>query len=389
MIYSDYAATSPMSEIALDVYQEVARDYFGNASSLHDAGGKAKDILERSRSMIAKLLYTEARQIVFTSGGTESNLLAVDTLLRASRLKGRKHVITTEVEHNSLYYFMKDLAHQSNIEVTFLPVDQNGQIHLSDLEKAIQTNTCLVSIQHVNGETGVIQPIKDIGEFLQDRDIPFHSDMVQSFGKIKVADLIPLVDSMTISSHKIFGPKGVGAIYFSKKLSLTSHPVSTNHEHGLRPGTVNVPGIAAFAAAASETLADLAVNQVHLQNIRNLFIRKVKSAGIPLQPIITENQCPSIIGCVSDFVQGDYVMLEYNRHGIAISTGSACSIGATELPKSIQPFITNLEEGKRFVRFSFSHHTTEKDIQDIIETSDTIFKRIMEERQGYDKKVNG
>ncbi|MGP4041722.1 IscS subfamily cysteine desulfurase [Gracilibacillus sp. D59] len=388
MIYCDYAATSPISELALDVYQEVARDYFGNASSLHDTGGKAKDILESSRSMIAKLLNTEARQIVFTSGGTESNLLAVDTLLRASRLQGKKHVITTEVEHSSLYYYMKELASQPDIEVTFLTVNQSGQISLSDLEKSIQPNTCLVSIQHVNSETGVIQPIKEIGELLQDRNIAFHSDMVQSFGKINIEHLIPFVDSISISSHKVFGPKGVGAIYFSKNLALTSHPVSTNHEYGIRPGTINVPGIAAFSAAATETVADLAKNQTHLQYLRNLFIQKLKCDSIPLQPIVTANQCPSIVGCVSDFVQGDYVMLEYNRHGIAISTGSACSIGASEVPKSIQPFITNLEEGKRFVRFSFSHQTTEKNIQEIVKVSNAIFKRIKEERRGYDEKVN-
>ncbi|WP_018931454.1 IscS subfamily cysteine desulfurase [Gracilibacillus lacisalsi] len=389
MIYCDYAATSPMSNLALDVYQEVAKGYFGNASSLHDIGGKAKDILENSRTMIAKLLNTEARQIVFTSGGTESNLLAIDTLLRTSHLKKKKHIITTEVEHSSLYYYMKELDNQENVEVTFLSVDHNGQIRLTDLEKAIQPNTCLVSIQHVNGETGVIQPIKEIGERLQKQDIPFHSDMIQSFGKIDIKHLIPFVDCITISSHKIFGPKGVGALYFSNRLSLRSHPVSTNHEHGLRPGTVNVPGIAGFAAAASETINNLVQNQDHIQYIRELFIQKLKTEGIPLQPIVSVNQCPSIVGCINDFVQGDYVMLEYNRHNIAISTVSACSIGATEVPKSIQPFISDYDEGKRFVRFSFSHQTTEKDIHEIIKASNRIFNRIKEERQGYDKEING
>ncbi|WP_208590340.1 IscS subfamily cysteine desulfurase [Gracilibacillus suaedae] len=389
MIYCDYAATSPMSNLALDVYQEVAKGYFGNASSLHDIGGKAKDILENSRTMIAKLLDTEAREIVFTSGGTESNLLAVDTLLRTSHLKEKKHIITTKVEHSSLYYYMNELAHQPNVDVTFLSVDHNGQIRLSDLEKALQPNTCLVSIQHVNGETGIIQPIKEIGQRLQKHNIPFHSDMIQSFGKIDIKQLIPLVDCLTISSHKIFGPKGVGAIYFSNKLSLKAHPVSTNHEHGLRPGTVNVPGIAGFAAAASETINNLDQNQDHVEYIRDLFIQKLKTEGIPLQPIVSVKQCPSIVGCISDFVQGDYVMLEYNRQGIAISTSSACSIGASEVPMSIQPFITDYDEGNRFVRFSFSHQTTEKDIYKIMEASKRIFNRIKEERQGYDEEVNG
>ncbi|MGN8645641.1 IscS subfamily cysteine desulfurase [Gracilibacillus sp. HCP3S3_G5_1] len=388
MVYCDYAATTPMSNLALDVYRNVASDYFGNTSSLHDIGGKAKDILESAREMMATFLHTEASQIVFTSGGTESNLLAIDTLLRASNIKGNKHIITTEVEHSSLYYYLKELANQADFEVTFLSVNSNGQIDLSDLEKSIQPNTCLVSIQHVNNETGVIQPVKEIGELLQEHHIPFHSDMVQAFGKIDIQHLLPFIDCITISSHKVFGPKGVGAIYFSKSLTLTPHPVSTNHEYGLRPGTVNVPGIAAFAAAASECVKHITTNQEHLQYIRNLFIHKLSAHDIPLQPIVTDNQCPSIIGCISDFVQGDYVMLEYNRHGIAISTGSACSIGATEFPRSIQPFIREFEESKRFVRFSFSHHTTEKDINKIVEASNIIFNQLKRERQSYEEKIN-
>ncbi|MDX8046547.1 IscS subfamily cysteine desulfurase [Gracilibacillus sp. S3-1-1] len=381
MIYCDYAATTPMSDIALHVYQEVAKQHFGNASSLHDAGGKANDILENARKVIAKLLNSEAKEIVFTSGGTEANILAVDTLLRANRSKRSKHIITTMVEHSSLYYYMKKLAQQTDIEVTFLSVNTSGQISLSELEKSIQPNTCFASIQHVNGETGFIQPIKQIGELLHKYHITFHSDMVQSFGKIAVEQLLPYVDCATISSHKVFGPKGIGAIYFSKNLSLAPHPVATNHEHGLRPGTVNVPSIAAFAAAALETVNNITNNHTHLLFLQKLFMQKLKSEGIPLQPITSENQCPSIIGCISEHVYGDYLMLEYNRHGIAISTGSACSIGQSQVPKAIQPLINTQEEGKRFVRFSFSHQTTKNEIEKIIATSTIIFKRLKEERQ--------
>src|SRR5699024_6985539 len=261
MIYCDYAATTPMSNTALDVYQEVARDFFGNSSSLHDTGGKAHDILEQSRTIMAKILKTNARQIIFTSGGTESNLLAIDTLLRATNTKGKKHIITTEAEHSSLYYYMNELNLREDISVTYLTMDNNGQVSISDLIEAIQPNTCIVSIQHVNGETGVIQPIEQIGALLKDKAIYFHSDAVQSFGKIELNNILPYVDSLTFSSHKVFGPKGVGAMYLSPKLTLSPNPIRTNHEFGLRPGTVNVPGIAAFTATALEMNNNISMNQ--------------------------------------------------------------------------------------------------------------------------------
>ncbi|GAE92597.1 cysteine desulfurase [Gracilibacillus boraciitolerans JCM 21714] len=234
MIYCDYAATAPMSDIALEVYQEIAKNFYGNASSLHDAGGKAKNILEQSRAIIAKIFLAKPRQIVFTSGGTESNLLAIDTLMRASDIKGKKHIISSEAEHSSIYYYLKTLAKNEEIEVTFLPIHPNGQINSKELIDAIQPNTCLVSIQHVNSETGSIQPIKTISNYLKHTKIYFHSDAVQSFGKIDISSILSYVDCITVSSHKVSGPKGVGAIYFDSKVILSPHPVMTNHEHGLR-----------------------------------------------------------------------------------------------------------------------------------------------------------
>ncbi|WP_163537881.1 IscS subfamily cysteine desulfurase [Gracilibacillus sp. YIM 98692] len=376
MLYFDYAATTPMSTNALNIYTEVAANYFGNPSSLHDIGGEAKQVLEQSRKKIAECLQTDASCITFTSGGTESNLLAIDTLLRASKPMPKKHLITTEMEHSSIYHYMKSLNQKEDIEVTFLRGNGEGVIDINTLKKAIKPNTCIVSIQHVNGETGIMQPVAEIGQLLQEKNIYFHSDAVQSFGKINMKlDQLP-VDCMTFSSHKIYGPKGVGALYINSHVPTTPHPVTTNHESGMRPGTVNVPGIAAFAAAVTEVIEKLSSNYSHLTNIKNLFIRRLAEENIPLEPLEFNHQCPSIVGCTNNYIQGDYVMLEYNRFGVGISTGSACTLGHHEIPRSISVLRPN--DGKRFVRFSFSHLTTEEDIHQLIDISKQIFQRIKE-----------
>ncbi|UOQ86141.1 IscS subfamily cysteine desulfurase [Gracilibacillus salinarum] len=388
MVYFDYAAATPMSEQAVLTYQQIAKNYYGNASSLHDIGGQAKDILDQARQLIAVPFHADSREIIFTNGGTESNILAIDTLLRSSPISGKKHIISTKMEHSSLFFYLTHLNQLPDYEVTFLSPEKDGQISISALEQAIRSNTCLLSIQHVNSETGVIQPLEKIGQRIKGKDIAFHSDIVQSFGKIDITSLLPFVDCMSVSSHKIHGPKGAGAIYFSEKLALQPHPIQTNHEFGLRPGTVNVPAIAAFAAAANEIFTDHQAKIDHLHYIRNLFIDRLEQENIPLLPIITSHQAPTILGCVNPFVQGDYVMLEYNRRSIHLSTGTACSVNQQKIPASIQPFILNQEEGKRFNRFSFSHITTDEEVEQFIKVSKQIFSKMKGERRKYEQEVN-
>ncbi|ENH96588.1 cysteine desulfurase [Gracilibacillus halophilus YIM-C55.5] len=375
MIYCDYAATTPMSEKALDAYQQVARSYYGNASSLHDAGAKAGNLLSQARQSIAAHLRVPHDSIVFTSGGTESNCLAIDTLLRSIQKEGVKHIISTSFEHSSLFDYLQSLQQQDQYDVTFLSGNEHGVIELSELQEAIQSNTALVTIQHVNSETGVMQPIENIATFLQSQSILFHSDCVQSFGKIDIVlDTMP-IDAISFSGHKIFGPKGVGGIYFHPRLRLAPHPVQTNHEFGLRPGTVDVSGIFSFAVAVDDMFHKQKDTFAHLCQLRNSFHQQLRDKQLPIKPIVNGDShiCPSIIGCEADYLQGDYIMLEYNRYGIFVSTGSACSIGNHETPRSLQAIGKTNEESKRYVRFSFSHLTHTRDIADIISVTETIF----------------
>ncbi|KAB8134743.1 aminotransferase class V-fold PLP-dependent enzyme [Gracilibacillus oryzae] len=379
MIYCDYAATTPIMEDALSVYMEISRKHYGNASSLHDIGSNAASVLENGREMLATTLQTASNHIYYTSGGTEGNRLAIDTLLRCCT--GKKHVISTMMEHSSVYYHLKNLHKTGDVEVTFLTGDKQGLISLEDLAANIRPDTCLVSIQHVNGETGVIQPIEQIGLFLRKQGIYFHSDCVQSFGKIKIDLANIAVDAITISSHKIFGPKGVGAVYFHPRVVLIENPVKMNNEKGIRPGTVDVASATAFAFAADYMHKHLAEHLSHLQNIKKYFIEQLAVHQLPLIPVAENNiSCPSIVGCLTATTQGDYILLEYNRYGIAISSGSACSLGQQQIPRAIMPLLHNKEDGNRYIRFSFSHLTTFNDIDQVIDISAKIFSRIKEEQ---------
>ncbi|MFC4403986.1 IscS subfamily cysteine desulfurase [Gracilibacillus xinjiangensis] len=379
MIYCDYAATTPVMEDALSIYQEVARNHYGNASSLHDVGSNAASILENARKLLAETLKTSSDAVYFTSGGTEGNLLAIDTLLRSCT--GKKHVISTIMEHSSVYYHLQHLDRAGLIEVTFLDGKRDGQIDLEELKASIRPDTCLVSIQHVNGETGVIQPIEQISQLLHERKIYFHSDCVQSFGKIKIDLEKTPIDAITISSHKLFGPKGIGAIYLHPAIPLTAHPIPMNHEKGIRPGTVDVAGAAAFAYAADYMSKELATHSEHLTALKKYFVEQLQKQQIPLAPVLnSDNGCPSIIGCLTETTQGDYILLEYNRYGVAISTGSACSLGQQQIPRAINPFLTNKADGKRYIRFSFSHLTTKHDLDQVLDISARIFRRIKEEQ---------
>lgn len=359
MIYLDYAATTPVSDQALHVYTEVSKKYFGNTSSLHDAGTEAKTVLEHCRNALAAMIGAAAKAVYFTSGGTESNVLAVKTLLMAGKKPGN-HIITTPIEHSSLLNYFAELE-QQGYRITYLPVDEHGSIRLEQLAEAITGETVLVSIQHANSEIGVIQSLREIGQLVHEHDILFHSDCVQTFGKLPI-DVEQLhVDSITISSHKIYGPKGVGAAYIRPSLTWSSPAANSNQENGFRAGTVNVPGIAAFITAAQEAYEKRSEEQNQLALLRAKLIQKLKDTDIEI--FSSPNQLPHIIGMLVSPVQGDYAMLECNRAGIAISTGSACSIGLQEGSKTILALGKSKAEAKQFIRLSLGRHTTGTDIE--------------------------
>ncbi|HHW39393.1 MAG TPA: IscS subfamily cysteine desulfurase [Bacillales bacterium] len=374
MIYLDYAATTPMSEKAINIYSQVATNYYGNSSSLHDMGLVSQTILEESRKTIADFLNGEAKGVYFTSGGSESNYFAIHSLLKGNNKKG-KHIISTKLEHSSIANTLADLQNDG-YEITFVPVNTEGRIDLDALAKAIRPDTVLATIHHGNSEIGTIQDLVSIGAILKKHDIIFHSDCVQTFGKIEIDVNRANLDSISVSSHKIYGPKGVGACYINPTRTWKPVIPGTTHENGFRPGTVNVPGIAAFITAAEEIFPIMNSEQKRFQGLREKLVHGLQGDSWKVSQIgPTSNRLEHIIGLSIAGIEGQYIMLECNRYGVAISTGSACSVGMQKPSKTLLAIGKSTEEAKQFIRLSLGKLTTDAEIENTINIFQSFLKK--------------
>lgn len=397
MIYLDYAATTPMSDKALHVYSQVASQYFGNSSSLHDIGSTAKEILEEARKTLACFVNGDVNGVFFTSGGSESNYLAIHSLLKGKHKKG-KHIISTRLEHSSIGNTLEALKDDS-YDITYVAVDGEGRVNLTELQKAIRPDTVLTAIHHGNSEIGTIQDLVSIGEILHAHDILFHSDCVQTFGKIEIDVKKAKLDSLSVSSHKIYGPKGVGACYINPARVWQPVIPGTTHEGGFRPGTVNVPGIAAFVAAAEEIIPIMKSEQERFRDLRERLIAGIQGEAWQITEVgpagsralkggvlgceaseigsesslVRGQRLEHIIGLSVAGIEGQYIMLECNRYGAAISTGSACAVGMQKPSKTLLAIGKSSEEAKQFIRLSLGKLTTEAEIEETI----TIFQRLL------------
>ena len=369
MIYLDYAATTPMSAEALQTYTKAASQYFGNEQSLHDIGGTASSLLQVCRKTFAEMIGGKEQGIFFTSGGSESNYLAIQSLLNA---QNKKHIITTPMEHATIRSYFQTLQ-SKGYTITEIPVDKNGLIRLIDLEEAITEDTVLASIQHGNSEIGTVQNIAEIGALLKKYNVLFHSDCVQTFGKLPIHVFEMGIDSLSVSAHKIYGPKGVGACYINPQVRWTQIFPGTSHEKGFRPGTVNVPGIAAFLTAAENILKNQQEESLRFKGLRSYFLEQIRTLPLKIEVEGHSASClPHIIGVTIKGIEGQYTMLECNRRGIAISTGSACQVGKQEPSKTMLAIGKTYEEAKQYVRFSFGQQTTKDQIDTTIHALHTI-----------------
>ncbi|MEH7012335.1 IscS subfamily cysteine desulfurase [Neobacillus niacini] len=366
MIYFDFAATTPLDSEAAEVFVQASTEYFGNSSSLHDIGGQSQDLLENCREELANLLGVNKKGLYFTSGGSEGNFLAIEALLSAPKKPG-KHIIAGMSEHSSIHGVLSRLEGYS---LTYLPLNSSGLIDIEVLERAITPETVLVTVQHVNSEIGTIQPIEDIDSICREHDIHFHSDFVQSFGKIELKKIAPLVSSFSFSGHKIYGPKGVGVAYIDPAISWSPFFPGGSHERGFRPGTVNVPAIAAMTAAAQKINDQLGPSHDRFLELRGTLMESIDPIKefVHIYQADPDSQLPSIIGLRIFGIEGQWMMLECNRHGFAISTGSACQIGMQAPAKVTQALGLSPQEGKEFIRISFGKTTKREDVVKLGET---------------------
>lgn len=382
MIYLDYAATTPISTSALEAYRQASLRFFGNASSLHDAGTEAERALEAARRVIASALEVSPNGLHFTGCGSEASFLALASLA-LSRQKTGRHIITSTIEHSSVRNSFHWLE-SNGFEVTRISTDRNGVIRPETVRDALRDDTVLVSIQHVNSEIGTIHPLEEIGTLLRDHPALFHSDLVQSFGKLPVQPGQLHLDSFTISAHKVHGPKGIGAAWISPKLSWKPFIPYTVHEHGFRPGTVDVPSIAAFAVAAREAITNLQENLKTVRNLKEAFLDAVDGEHTVVQ-IEGEHAStsPYIIGLSTRGMEGQFAMLECNQRGVAVSTGSACQVNQQKPSPTLLSMGRNEEEARQFVRISLDPALAIRDVR----RAGGILRNVIEEHLHLSKSV--
>lgn len=320
----DHSATTPVAPEVQAAMLPYFGEKFGNASSLHQSGREAKEALEDSREKVAALLGARAEEIIFTSGGTESDNLALKGIARKNRKQG-KHLITTQIEHPAILETCRALE-KDGFEVTYLPVTGEGLVELSTLEASIRPDTILISVMHANNEVGTIQPLEEIGRLAAERDIYLHSDAVQSVGKIPVNVDDLGVDLLSLSAHKLYGPKGVGALYIRKGTKIESIIQGGGHERRLRSGTENISGIVGLARAAELAERNMPREAERLAGLRDrlaeLVLGKVKEAWINGT---MKKRLPSNLNFGFKYVEGESLLLFLDSKGICVSTGSACS----------------------------------------------------------------
>ena len=383
MIYLDHAATTPIGDKALGVYMNVAKRYFGNTSSHHDEGSSAKQILEGSEKTIAATLNARAKDIYFTSGASESNYLAIYSLLKACE---GTHIITTPIEHSSVRNIFLKLE-KEGYDVSYVSVDEFRQIDIEELKSITRKETALASIQHVNSETGIIQNVAEIGKYLHSKKILLHSDCVQSYGRLPL-DVHELnLDAISISGHKIYGPKGVGAVWMNPKVSWKPVFPDSDSQGKFRPGTSDVSSIAAFATAAKQITQNLAEEQARIHAFRKEFIDSLRELPFEIEVIEhSDNTIPNILGLRFPGMEGQFLMLECNQAGLAISTGSACQVGSDQPNKTMTAIGKTAQEAREFVRLSFGKLNSKEEIPQIIEKMNAILKRHFDKVNHYSKK---
>ena len=374
-IYLDHAATTPVREEVVEAITPCYRETFGNASSVHRFGKEANEILESSRRSVARAIGASPEEIYFTSGGTESDNLGVKGVMRANRDRG-VHLITSSIEHLAVLNTAKALADEG-YEVTFLPVDEHGRIDLDELEEAIGPETTLISIMRANNETGVLQPIAEVTEIAHEHDVLVHTDAVQAVGKIPV-DVDELgVDLLSLSGHKIYGPKGVGALYVRKGTKFKPILHGGHHENGKRPGTENVPAIAGLGKAielAVDELDDVSERMRRLRDRLEEGIREnVDEVYLNGHP---EHRLPNLLNLSFRYVEGESLLLTLDTKGVAVSTGSACTSGSLEPSHVLDAMGMDPALAHGSLRFSLGRDNTEEQIDYVIDCMGEIVERL-------------
>ena len=384
-IYFDHAATSPVKKEVIETMKPYFDKVYGNPSSVHFFGQEARKAVEESREKVAEFLNCTPEEIVFTSGGTEADNLALRGIInyQTSIIKQKPHLITSVIEHHAILHTCQDLEKKELAQVSYLPVDKWGQVSVSDVKKAIKENTVLVSIMYANNEIGTIQPIKEIGKLIlniknKKSKIVFHTDAVQAIEYLNCDVNYLGVDLLSLSAHKFGGPKGVGALFIRKNTGITPRITGGEQENKMRAGTENVPGIVGLGKAIQELRNKNDESRIKkIQQLRDKLIdgimRKIRDVILTGHP---ENRLPNSASFCFKYIEGESILISLDLEGVAVATGSACTSSIYEpshvlLASGIKP-----EVAQGSIRITLGEQNTKEEVEYLLKTLPPIVKRL-------------
>ncbi|MBS1842663.1 MAG: cysteine desulfurase NifS [Acidobacteria bacterium] len=385
-VYLDFNATTPVEPAVLDAMLPYFSAEFGNAASIHTVGQRARAAVETARDQVAALLGARPQEIVFTSGGTESDNHAIFGIIRSTP-GATKHIITTNIEHEAVLNTCQALE-KEGVAVTYLPVNSEGLLSVDQVEEALRPHTALITVMHANNELGVVQPLAEIGKLAAQRDIYFHTDAVQSAGKIPLDVKTLGVDLLSISGHKLYAPKGIGALYIRGGSRLQQFLYGGHHQRGARPGTENVPGIVGLGKAAELARLSLEADATRVSALRNK-LESVLNGKIPDSRINSANapRTPNTANLTFPGIEGEALVIALDLKGICVSTGAACSSGAVEPSHVLTAIGLSANDARASIRFSLGRHTTGSEIDYALEAVPAAVAQLRELSPIYQKSA--
>ncbi len=387
-IYLDHNATTPVDPTVLDAMLPFFSVDFGNASSIHTFGQRARSAVETAREQVAALLNARPQEIVFTSGGTESDNHAIFGVIHAGAAAATaKHVITSAIEHEAVLNTCQALEKQG-VAVTYLPVNRDGLINLDDLRKALRPETVLITIMHANNELGTVQPLAEIGRVAAEVDVYFHTDAVQSVGKIPVDVKSLQLDLLSLSGHKLYAPKGIGALFIKGGARVRQFLYGGHHQRGFRPGTENVAGIVGLGKAAELARIALDLDALRISTLRDRLEHSLLSR-IPDSRANAANapRTPNTSNITFPGIEGEALIIALDLKGLACSTGAACSSGAVEPSHVLTAIGLPASDARASIRFSLGRHTTAADIDAALEIVPAAVAQLRQLSPTYKKEA--
>jgi len=365
MIYADNAATTRMSPHAIRVMTQTAQNIWGNPSSLYELGQAAQEALADARSRMAKLIGAEAREVYFTSGGSESDNQAIRSCARLGAAKNRKHIVSTAFEHHAVLHTLKRLE-KEGYEVTYLPVHESGIVTAQEVAAAIRPDTCLVTVMFANNEIGTIQPIREIGAVCRAAKVPFHTDAVQAVGHVRIDVREMNIDLLSLSAHKFHGPRGVGALYCRTGLPLYPLIEGGAQERNRRAGTENLMGIRAMAAALEDMVAGMDKNAAYVSGLRDRLIEGLSAVPHSALNGDRESRLPGNVNFCFEGIEGESLLLLLDQAGISASSGSACTSGSLDPSHVLLAIGRPHEVAHGSLRLTLSEENTPEEVEKII-----------------------